>query len=171
MNERMIKKIMAVFLLLMATLVMAYRYPLSVYARDELTETQFERFMRVLQQIEVKERPNDDAETLFTYDEGDHISVTGETKNGWYIVYYQGQTGYINKNVSQDILEEEELDIEALNDELVAQEVENKLIAEGVERYLSEARRSKIWGIIIVLLVIGIFVVGILSTIRAEKKN
>ena len=171
MNERMIKKIMAVFLVLMAMLVMAYRYPLSVYARDDSTETKFDRFMRVLQRIDVKAKPNDDAETLFTFDEGDYISVTGETENGWYIVYYQGQTGYINKNVSLDIMEEEELDIEALDDELATQEVENKLIAEGVERYLAEARRSKIWGVIIVLLVIGIFVVGIISTIRSEIKN
>ena len=162
---------MAVFLVLMAMLVMAYRYPLSVYARDDSTETKFDRFMRVLQRIDVKAKPNDDAETLFTFDEGDYISVTGETENGWYIVYYQGQTGYINKNVSLDIMEEEELDIEALDDEFATQEVENKLIAEGVERYLAEARRSKIWGVIIVLLVIGIFVVGIISTIRAEKKN
>lgn len=180
MMERIMKKIIAAFLLLMVTSVMTAGHLLPAYAREGLTETQINLFMRALQQIDAKEKPNDDAETVFTYDEGDHIYVTGETTNGWYIVYYQGQTGYINKNVSQGAetvqnaqvaLEVEELDIEALDDELTAQEVENKLIAEGVERYLSEARRSKIWGVIIVFLVIGIFVVGIVSTILAEKKN
>ena len=180
MMTRISEKIVAANLLLMVISVLAAGYLLPAYAREGVAETQINLFLRALRQIDAKGKPSDDAETVFTYDEGDHIYVTGETQNGWYIVYYRGQTGYINKNVSQGAeavqnvqiaLEAEELDIEALDDELAAQEVENKLIAEGVERYLSEARRSKIWGVIIVFLVIGIFAVGIVSTIRAEKKN
>lgn len=189
MMERIIKKIMASFIVLMLIPVMAAGYLLPAHAREEATEMKIELFMRALQQIDAKAVPKDDAETIFTYDEGDHIYVTGETPNGWYIVYYRGQTGYINKSVSQGVeavqdgqglqseqnaqvaLEAEALDLDALDDELAAQEVENKLIAEGVERYLAEARRSKIWGTMIVLLVIGIFAVGIVSTIRAEKKD
>ena len=183
MMRRIIKAIIVSFLLLMVTSVMAVGHRLPAQAREESTQTQIKLFMRALQQINAKEEPNDDAETIFTYDEGDHIYVTGETPNGWYIVYLQGKTGYINKNVSQGIeivqgertshalLEEEEVNIEALDDELTALEVENKLIAEGIARYLAEARRSRIWGVVIVLLVIGIFAVGIVSTVRAEKKN
>ena len=171
MMERVTKKIMAALLILMVTSVMSAGYLLSAYAREEAVGEPFNRFMKALRQIDAKAEPGEDAETAFVYDEGDHVYVTGETPNGWYIVYYQGQTGYINKNVAQASLEAEELDMEALDDELAAQEVENKLIAEGVERYLTEARRSKVWGVVIVLLVIGIFVVGIISTIRAEKKN
>lgn len=183
------KRIVAFFLLFMVISVMTSGYLLPVHAREEATETQINLFLKVLRQIDAKAEPKDDAETIFTYDEGDHIYVTGETPNGWYIVYYRGQTGYINKSVSQGVeavqddqglqseqnaqiaLEAEELDLDALDDELAAQEVENKLIAEGVERYLEEARRSKIWGAVIVLLVISIFAVGIVSTIRAEKKD
>ena len=168
---------------------MALGYRRPVYAQDGSTEMQIKLFMRALQQINVKALPDDDAETIFTYDEGDYIYVTDETLDSWYIVYCQGRTGYINKNASQGmeavqdgqgvqseqnaqaILEVEEIDIEALDDELAVLEVENKLIAEGIERYLAEARRSRIWGIVIVLLVIGIFAVGIVSSIRAEKKN
>lgn len=186
MRERIIKKIMVSFILLLVILVVTAVNPLPVYARDELTETQITLFMKALQKVDAKAEPKDDAETIFTYDEGDHIYVTGETPNGWYIVYYRGQTGYVSKNVSQGaetlqddqseqnvqaVFEEETLDLEALDDELAAQEVENKLIAEGVERYLTEARRSRMWGVVIVLLVIGIFAVGIVSTIRTEKKD
>lgn len=164
------KKIMVSFLLLMLISVMSAGYLLPVYARDGVTETQISMFMKALGHIDAKSEPKDDAETIFTYDEGDHIYVSGETPNGWYIVYYRGQTGYINKNISQEAeTVQDELDLEALDDELEAQEAENKLIAEGVERYLSEARRSRIWGVVIVLLVIGIFAVGIVSTIREEK--
>lgn len=171
---------MVSFILLLVILVVTAVNPLPVYARDELTETQITLFMKALQKVDAKAEPKDDAETIFTYDEGDHIYVTGETPNGWYIVYYRGQTGYVSKNVSQGaetlqddeaVFEEETLDLEALDDELAAQEVENKLIAEGVERYLTEARRSRMWGVVIVLLVIGIFAVGIVSTIRTEKKD
>lgn len=179
------KKIVASFLLFIVISVMAAGDLMPVYARDELTETQINLFMKVLRQVDAKAEPKDDAETVFTYDEGDHIYVTGETPNGWYIVYYRGQTGYVSKNVSQGagageddqdrsmqaVFEAETLDLEALDNELAAQEVENKLIAEGVERYLAEARRSRIWGVVIVLLVIGIFAVGIVSTIRAERKG
>lgn len=189
MIGRIMKRIMASFILIMLIPVMAAGYQLPAHAREEATETQIELFMRALQQIDAKAEPKDDAETIFTYDEGEHIYVTGETPNGWYIVFYRGQTGYINKNVSQGVeavqdeqgpqseqnaqvaLKAEELNLDALDDELAAQEVENKLIAEGVERYLEEARRSKIWGAVIVLLVISIFAVGIVSTVRAEKKD
>lgn len=178
MMGRILKKITASALLLMIVSVMAGGYLLPAYAGDGLTEPQITLFMKALKQIDAKTLPNDDAETIFTYDEGDHIYVTGETRNGWYIVYRQGQTGYIKKNIVQGVgaLQDgqallEEVDIEALDDELAALEVENKLIVEGVERYLTEARRSRVWGIVIVLLVIGIFAVGIVSTVRAEKKD
>ena len=183
------KKIMASLLFLMVVSVVAAGYLLPAYARDEVTETQISLFMKALRQVDAKAEPKDNAETIFTYDEGDYIYVTGETPDGWYIVYYRGQTGYVSKSVSQGteaaqddhgvqseqnvqaVFEAETLDLEALDDELAAQEVDNKLIAEGVERYLAEARRSRIWGVAIVLLVIGIFAVGIVSTIRAEKND
>ena len=183
------KKTVASIFLLIMIFVMAGGYLLPAHAQDEMTETQISLFMKALQQVDAKAEPKDDADTIFTYDEGDHIYVTGETSNGWYIVYYRGQTGYINKNVSQGaevlqddqdvqseqnvqaVFEAETLDLEALDDELAAQEVENKLIAEGVERYLTEARRSRMWGVVIVLLVIGIFAVGIVSTVRTEKNK
>ena len=183
------KKFVASFLLLIMIFVMAEGYLLPANARDEMTETQISLFMKALRQVEAKAEPKDDADTIFAYGEGDYIYVTGETPNGWYIVYYRGQTGYISKNVSQGaevlqddqdeqseqnvqaVFEAEALDLEALDDEMAAQEVENKLIAEGVERYLAEARRSRVWGTAIVLLVIGIFAVGIVSTVRTEKRN
>lgn len=183
------KKIVTPFLILLVILVTAAGYLQPVFARDELTETQITLFMKALRQIDAKAEPKDDADTIFTYDEGDQIYVTGETSNGWYIVYYRGQTGYVSKDVSQGaemlqddqdvqseqnaqaVFEAETFDLEALDDELAAQEVENKLIAEGVERYRTEARRSRVWGTIIVLLVLGIFAVGIVSTVRTEKKN
>lgn len=167
----MMKRMMKAILLCVVTVVMAAGYVSSVHAEDVLGEVQFERFMTALEQVDAKAEPDDNAETLFSYDAGATVYVSGETENGWYIVSYQGKTGYINKKSAQQALSEETIDVEALDEELVALQVRDKIIVEEVERYRAETRRSRIWGTVIVLLVIGIFAVGIISTVRAEKNK
>lgn len=185
MTSGRIQRIAAVLLMVLSISVIAVDYQMTAYAAEDLGDlgnVQLSMFMKTLQPVDAKAEPNDDAETIFSYDEGSYVYVTGETDNGWYIAFYQGQTGYI-KNVPQEleivqdvqarqgVLEAGEIDIEALDEELAAQELEGKLLAEEMERYRAEARRSRIWGTIIVLLVIGIFAVGIISTVRSEKKK
>lgn len=179
----MMKKFIKAVVMIAAILVIASGNPVDAHAQGEATEIRVLRFMNALQKVDAKAEPNNNAETIFSYDAGDSVFVTGETNNGWYIVYYQGNIGYIYpktsggqntpgaQNTSQDVLVEQEIDIEALDAELEALEVENKIIVEEVERYRAEVRRSRIWGAIIVLLVIGIFAVGIVSTVRAERKK
>ena len=43
------------------------------------------------------------------------------------------------------------------------------MIVEEVERQREEARRSKIWGTVIILLVMGIFGMGVVSTVKDKK--
>lgn len=167
----MMKRMMKAILMCVVTLVVAAGYVSSSHAEDVLGEVQFDRFMTALAQVDAKEEPDNDSETLFSYDAGATVYVTGETEDGWYIVSYQGQTGYINKNTAQQALTSEEIDVEALDEELEALQVRDKIIVEEVERYRVEARRSRIWGTVIVLLVVGILAVGIISTVRVEKKN
>lgn len=54
-----------------------------------------------------------------------------------------------------------ELDVEFSN-----LEEESVMIVEEVERQREEARRSKIWGAVIILLVMGIFGMGVVSAIK-----
>ena len=84
---------------------------------------------------------------------------------------YQGKTGYLNKSTSEKSLQKTEIDVEALDAEMEKEQIESKMIVEETERQRAEARRSKIWGAVIVLLVLGIFATGIVSTIQAEKKK
>ena len=167
MKKRMAKTIMV----LMAMAFVMLSLPLNTRAQDALAGTQFSQFMTTAQQIDAKEEPDENAGTAFTYEAGATVYVTGETEDGWYSVLYQGKTGYININSAKGILAVTEIDVEALNAEMAAQEAESKLIVEETERYRAEARRSKIWGAVIVLLVIGIFATGIISTVQAEKKK
>ncbi len=61
-------------------------------------------------------------------------------------------------------------DSTALDAEFAELEEESVLIVEEVERQRAEARRSKIWGAIIIVLVMCIFSIGIVST-NKDKKN
>lgn len=138
-----------------------------VQAEEALEASQFSQLMTATEKIEAKEKPEQGAETLLSFEAGAVIYVTGETENGWYQISYQGQTAYVEKNV----LQEQEMDTEAMDAELKAQEDESRMIVEEVERYRAEAKRSKIWGTVIVLLVIGIFAAGIISTMQGEKEK
>ncbi len=62
-------------------------------------------------------------------------------------------------------------DVAALDAEMEAEIAEAKLVVEEVERYRAEAKRSRIWGVVIVLLVVAIFAVGIISTIQVKKQK
>lgn len=169
--KRMMKKAMKVVLMCVITMVVAAECPAFAHAQDALSETQFSQFMTTLHQIDAKEEPNENAAIAFSYDAGAIVCVSGETDDGWYIVFYQGKTGYINKDSSKEALSTKEIDKEALDTELEELQVRDKIIVEEIERYRAEARRSRIWGTVIVLLVVGIFAVGIISTVRAEKNK
>ncbi len=72
---------------------------------------------------------------------------------------------------------ETELPIEQIEDstdldaEFAALEEESILIVEEVERQRAQARRSKIWGVVIIALVCGIFGVGIVSSLSDKKED
>ncbi|MDE7340668.1 MAG: hypothetical protein K2N80_08915 [Lachnospiraceae bacterium] len=115
--------------------------------------------------VEMKASPEETAETLMTFQAGDLIFAVEETAEDWYHVIYQEKEGYIEK----DGLTVLELDIEGLNAEMAVNEAETKFVVETVEKYRADARRSKIWGTVIIVLVAGIFGVGIFSAVRSNR--
>lgn len=123
--------------------------------------------MKAEKHIDMKENPEKSSETLMTFEKGSLVFVTGETEDGWYHVLYQSLEGYVKK----EDLSRQEMDIEGLNAEMAANEAETKFVVEAVEKYRTDARRSKIWGTIIVVLVAGIFAVGIVSAVRSNKDS
>lgn len=66
--------------------------------------------------------------------------------------------------------EVDEINTAGLDAEMEVVEAESKMVVEEVERYRAETKRSKVWGTVIVLLIAGIFAVGVIST-RKSKKN
>lgn len=119
------------------------------------------------ERIEMKASPEKAAETLMTFQAGDLLFAVGEAEAGWYHVIYQDKEGY----VEEEGLVIQEIDVEGLNAEMAANEEETKFVVEVVEKYRADARRSKIWGTVIIVLVAGIFGVGIFSAVRANKRE
>lgn len=132
---------------------------------QEIEITDLNQIMVADEAVEAKEAPEPGAKTVIAYEGGAPVFVIGETADGWYKVSYQDKEGYVPK----DVLSAQELDVEELDKEFQELEAEGKLVIEEVERNRKEARRSRIWGVVIVLLVAGIFATGIISAVRVEK--
>ncbi len=138
---------------------------------DELQKeeglTELNQIMVTNEAVEARETPTNSGKVVITYESGASVFVIGETKDGWYQVSYQDKEGYVKKSA----LTMQEFDVEGMDKEFQQIEAEGKLVIEEVERYRAEAKRSRIWGIIIVLLIVGIFATGIISTTRIEKEK
>lgn len=129
------------------------------------TEAAFQNQIMVAEKkVDMKAEPSASAETLMTYEKGDLIYVTGEADD-WYLAIYQDKKGYVDK----EALKVQEMDIEGLDEEMAVRAQEGKIVIETVEKYRAEARRSKIWGGVIITLVAAIFAFGIFSAVRTKQ--
>ncbi len=132
----------------------------AVQAESEVKESESGQLMVADEDVDMKTEPSDSAETIVSHRKGDFVFVTGEAADGWYHAIYQGKEGY----VPQDSLSVSEIDVAGLDEEMARTQQEAKLVVETVEHYRAQARRSKIWGSVIVVLVLGIFATGIISS-------
>lgn len=159
-----------------AGILAGFRPALSAKADDITVYTKTEEDKEIAEnsfiatavgEVNAKEAPDENAAVVVSYHDGDNIYVTGETADGWYRVQYQALTGYVRMEQTKEI----ELDVEALNEEFAVEEEEGKLVVEEVERQRAEVRRSKIWGAVIILLVLGVFAMGIVTTVKSGREG
>lgn len=156
--------------LIMMVCSIGIAFPAAVRAQEAGQSegvTELSQLMKAITAVEARQEPDEQAEVVVSYDSGVPVYVTGETANGWYRVLYQDKVGYVRTAE----LTAQDMDISGLDEEIDAVEMESKMVIEEVERYRSEAKRSRIWGTVIVLLVVGIFATGIISTVKAGKNN
>ncbi len=137
----------------------------AAQTEDSSDISEMSQLMTAQEDVDMKTAPEDGAEVIRSYQKGDSVFVTGKTPDGWYRVVYQDKEGY----VPQTVLSAQEIDVTALDEEMARTEQEAKLVVETVDRYRTEARRSKIWGSVIIVLVLGIFATGIISGIKSSK--
>ena len=127
---------------------------LSGEVSEENMTTEYSRIVTAVGAVDAREEPDENAAVTISYHDGDHIYVTEQTADGWYRVRYQDLTGYVRREQVAEI---------ELDEEFAVEEAEGKLVVEEVERQRTEVRRSRIWGAVIILLVLGVFATGIIS--------
>lgn len=148
--------------------------------------------------VDILVSPEDGADVLVSFKKGDPVFVTG-FQNGYYVVLYQGKTGYFSTSTSRaqsldvvidensedadgvldTILEEDDTFDDAGGGDVIAElDSEFKTGAEETEYLVSEidstdkARRSSIiWGVIIGVLIILIFALTIVSKVLERKRT
>ena len=135
--------------------VKANEADLSGEVSEENMTTEYSRIVTAVGAVDAREEPDENAAVTISY----HIYVTEQTAGGWYRVRYQDLTGYVRREQVAEI----ELDVEALDEEFAVEEAEGKLVVEEVERQRTEVRRSRIWGAVIILLVLGVYATGIIT--------
>lgn len=109
------------------------------------------------------EKPDNKSLVVEEIKKGQSVMLSGKTENGWCQVVYQGRTMYVQENSLEETVNEE------LSNEL--QELEKLRLAEAEWdiKARKEVLRSRIWGTVIVVLIVGIFAAGMVSVIRADK--
>lgn len=94
------------------------------------------------------------------------LVVPVETGGAWAKVTTGGVTGY----VKSEYVQAENPDPQAVQ-EIAEQERWDAEFIDEVERLLKEKKRSRIYGIIVVCLIVGIFAAGIVSTVVRRKQE
>ena len=169
---RLMRRLLAVMFSVLTIMQMGSLY---VYAAEteevgetqESDMTQLNQIMVTAREVELKAEPNYNSETLMTYEKGASVFVTELVGDEWVLARYQDKIGYVDRTA----LLMQKMDVSGIDAEMAVEAEETKFVLEEVERYQQEARRSKIWGTIIVVLVISIFAIGIISTIRAGRNK
>lgn len=117
---------------------------------------------------EIKEEPDEDSDTLALLEKGTAVIVYGEPENSFSRVEYQGTLGYIES----DALEQYQAEIfDDLEQEFQNIEEETLRTVDEYELLQKERRTSRIWGSVIGIIVIAIFIVGIISALKQNREK
>ena len=123
--------------------------------------------MMLTESAEAKEAPEESAAVVVELPEGSQLLVTGE-ENGWYQIFYQGKTAYVPSDVA---VASTEVDQEALDQEMQKVEEEGAAFVESLETQRTAAQRSRIWQIVIIVLIAAVFITGVISAVKSAKMD
>ncbi len=115
--------------------------------------------------IEARSEPDEGAAVVLQISQGQSLLVVGESGN-WYQIFYQGQYAYVPK----ENVKVQDMDLEALEEEMSREAEEGAAFIESLEMHRSAARRTRIWGAVIIVLILAILVVGVVSAIKKKRE-
>lgn len=136
---------------------------ITVYASD-LEYVGKDMVLETIEETLLYETPKEDTKETAVIPAQTPVLVIEAAENGWCKVTSQEQTGYVRISELKTLGNKDELDAEF---DKVNQTV--LLTFDEIITREKEARQARVWGTIIVVLVVAIFGVGILSAIRKNK--
>lgn len=123
---------------------------------------------QTVKDTEIKESPDEDAETLMEIKEGTGVIVHGESQASWSRVEYGGVSGYMESSALETYMADSE--VEELKQEFEKAQEEIVRTVDESELIQKSKRTSAIWGGVIAVLVVAIFAVGVVSAIKKNKE-
>ena len=130
----------------------------------ELEVVQKGMVFETVKDTKLLEIPETSAETVIVLKAGTPVLVEEEGQNGWCKVSSQEQMGYIMISELKTIGNQEELDAEFAKISDTVQLAFDEIVTREQEEL-----QARIWGTIIVVLIIAIFGVSIVSGLRKNK--
>ena len=153
----MMKKITCMLTMIVMLLGMTFVCQASELKENALYQLQ--------EDTNVYESAKDDSKVVAELSAGTGvICISADTE--WAMIQYQDIQGYIPAKVLKLYGDED-----ALNAEFAEVQEENDLRYERMEAYIEQQKSARLWGSIIVILVIAIFGVGIFSTVKKNKQE
>lgn len=136
---------------------------ITVYASD-LDHVQKDMVLETIEEVSLHEAARENAKIVATIPAQTSVLVVEEAENGWCKVTSQEQTGFAKISELKTLGNKDELDAEfdKVNETVL-------LAFDEIMTREKEARQARIWGSIIVVLIVAIFSVGIVSAIRKNK--
>lgn len=117
--------------------------------------------------VEVKESADTASATVGSLQAGTAVIVVSEDDT-WSQVIYQELEGYVPNSVLELYVYE---DAESLEQEIRSVTQEEQRVVEEYEQNRKDRRNSLIWGIVIAVVVLGMFATGVVSALQDNKKE
>lgn len=153
---------MAAFVCVM--LGMGLSFP-ALHAQEDGSILQGELMMTTAQ-TQGREKPEADAAVLVEFSAGSQVMAIGQS-DGWYEVFYQGKTVYVEASV---LSVSDAVDMQALEEEMQKTAEQDTAFIESLEMQRKAFDRSRIWQIVIIVLIAAIFAVGVVSAVKKTKE-
>lgn len=137
--------------------------------------------MTVTKDTIARSQPDEGADVVVVFSKGENIFVVDE-KNGWYEIFYQGETAYVKSAsyVPNDAGAENSSSVsavaetsinEGLVEEFKQKEQFDVTYVDSFEKQQRRNRNALVWKIIIGVLVVAIIAVSIIVGIKNSKKS
>lgn len=136
---------------------------IPVCAAEEIKK---DMVMETIEEVKLLEKAEGNATVVATLPAGTTVLITEDSSNGWCRVSVKEQSGYLQTAQLKTIGNKDELDTEF---EKISNSMQ--LIFEEIVTMEKEIKQERIWGTVIVVLIIAIFGVGIVSALKKNKEE